>query len=279
MVMKDAVLYLLPIGTSASEAALAYAAAFAKHLDAEVTAITFAFDVVHPISLYAPNLDDTQTREARAENDEIATTALTKAKAAFNCADARFIGVKETCLPIEAMDLLVAYARLRDVAILPSGRDKTPMERELIEEVLFESGRPVLLVPQDGKSAYGIDRVMVAWDYSRTAVRAVADALPLLARAKKVHIVTVADDKEMTMRLGAVEFARHLAHHGIDVLLEQVLREEADIGAALFQHAAAVNADLLVMGGYGHSRMREFILGGATHSVLTSAPLPVLMSH
>ena len=120
---------------------------------------------------------------------------------------------------------------------------------------------------------------MIAWDYSRVAARAVGDAMPLLTKAKRVHIVTVTDDKELRPRMDAHELARHLARHGVAVVIDQALRGNMSIGDALFRQAAAINADLMVMGGFGHSRLRDFILGGATQQILTWAPLPILMSH
>ena len=179
----------------------------------------------------------------------------------------------------EAIESFVEYARLRDITILPNRREKLQIERPLIEAVLFGSGLPVMLIPEDGKTTFAIDRILIAWDYSRPAARAVADAMPLLTKAKRVHIVTVSDDKELRPRMDAHELARHLARHGVTVVVDQALRGNMSIGDVLFRQAAAINADLLVMGGFGHSRLRDFILGGATRHILTWAPLPILMSH
>ena len=202
---------------------------------------------------------------------------MTHAKGIFDQGTSKFIGVMETCSTAEAIDSFVEYAQLRDIAILPNRREKLQIERPLIEAVLFGSGLPVVLIPEDGKTTFAIDRILIAWDYSRTAARAVADAMPLLAKAKRVHIVTVSDDKELRPRMDAHELAHHLARHG--VVVDQVLRGNMNIGDALFRQAAAINADLLVMGGFGHFRLRDFILGKATQHILTWAPLPILMSH
>jgi nucleotide-binding universal stress UspA family protein len=111
------------------------------------------------------------------------------------------------------------------------------------------------------------------------AARAVADALPLLTRAKRVHIVTVSNEKRIDTRRSGPELARHLARHGVDVILETVDAAGRSIGGALEAATRVHDSDLLVMGAYGHSRLREFVLGGATRSMITRPPLPVLLSH
>lgn len=277
--MKDALLYIPPAGGTAAEAANRFAAGLAQHFQADVTGVTFVFDVAPPLRLYAPLTDDANTQALRAQNRDRAAAALDLAAAIFGGTQARFTGATEECLEIQAGDVLVEYARLRDVAILPNERGKTPMDRGLIEEVLFGAARPIVLVPDHGKTLFKPSRAMIAWDYSRPAARAVADALPLLHTAGHAHVVTVTDDKELNPRLGATELARHLAKHKIEVTIHQVTRGRAGIGEALLGQAQALDANLLVMGGYGHSRARQFILGGATESVLTEAPLPILMSH
>ncbi|MCI3953839.1 MAG: Universal stress protein UspA, partial [Burkholderiales bacterium] len=127
--------------------------------------------------------------------------------------------------------------------------------------------------------APSLDTVAIAWDFSRPAARAVADALPLLERAKRVRVVTVVNEKDIASRRSSAELARHLARHGIDIVLDEFDSMGRRIGAALEAYVASRNADLLVMGAYGHSRVREFILGGATRSMLARPPVPVFLSH
>jgi nucleotide-binding universal stress UspA family protein len=276
MTIKDALLYISP--NPADEMTARFAAGLAQHFGAEVTGLTFAIDVPYPAGLETL-VADRSLQELREKNREDAVVAMTHAKGVFDEGTSKFIGVMETCLSGEAIDSFVEYARLRDIAILPNRREKLQIERPLIEAVLFGSGLPVMLIPEDGRTTFAVDRILIAWDYSRTAARAVADAMPLLTKAKRVHILTVSDDKELRPRMDAHELARHLARHGVAVVVDQALRGSMSIGDALFRQAAAVSADLLVMGGFGHSRLRAFILGGATQHVLTWAPLPILMSH
>jgi nucleotide-binding universal stress UspA family protein len=119
----------------------------------------------------------------------------------------------------------------------------------------------------------------VAWDFSRPAARAVADALPLLQRAKTVHIVTITNEKTIDTSRSGSELARHLAYHGVQVVLEEEDARGRTISQALEAYAVARDLDILVMGAYGHSRVRDFILGGATKNMISAPPLPILLSH
>jgi nucleotide-binding universal stress UspA family protein len=167
-------------------------------------------------------------------------------------------------------------ARTRDLIIVPSyGHPET----EYVAEVLiFDSGRPVLLLPQAGFVAERLERIVVGWDGGRAAARALAEALPLLAAAREVSLVGVTGDKVMD-EAPAAEVLRHLGEHGIIATATEIGRDGADAGTALMRHAAGAEADLLVMGGYGHSRLREFVLGGATRAVLSLPIVPVLLAH
>jgi nucleotide-binding universal stress UspA family protein len=119
----------------------------------------------------------------------------------------------------------------------------------------------------------------VAWDFGRTAARAVADALPILEKAKKVRVVTIADDKVIDTEHSAEELAKNLSRHGIDVVLDKIDAKGRPTGEVLESYALSYTVDLLVMGAYGHSRLREFILGGATKYLLSKPPFPILFSH
>jgi len=276
MAIKDALLYISPI--AGDEMTARFAAGLAQSFGTEITGLTFAFDAAYPAGLDT-RVPDEPLQKLRDKNREDAIVAMTHAKGIFDQGTSKFISVIETCSTGEAIDSFVEYARLRDIAILPNRGEKLQIERPLIEAVLFGSGLPVVLIPEDGKTTFAIDRILIAWDYSRVAARAVSDAMPLLAKAKRVHIVTVTDDKELRPRMDAHELARHLSRHGVVVVVDQALRGNMSIGDALFRQAAGIDADLLVMGGFGHSRLRDFILGGATQQILAWAPLPILMSH
>ena len=117
--------------------------------------------------------------------------------------------------------------------------------------------------------------MVVAWDFSRPAARAVADALPILEKAKHVSVVTVTNEKVIDTKRSGAELAKHLARHGVAVVLDTVDAAGCGIGDVLESYVTSRNADILVMGAYGHSRIREFILGGATQSMLSRPPLPI----
>ena len=183
--------------------------------------------------------------------------------------------VLEKCKTFEAPELLVEYARLRDLTIMPESND-----RWYAEAVMFGSGRPSLILPQKPRSrAIAFGTVAVAWDFGRAAARAVSDAMPLVEKAKKVRIVTVLNEKRLDSKHSAEELAKNLSRHGVDVVLDRVDAKGRPIGGVLEAYVASHELDLLVMGAYGHSRLREFVLGGATDSLLSKPPLPILFSH
>jgi len=188
--------------------------------------------------------------------------------------------ILEQCLTSEVSELLVEYARLRDVTILPVPEGDY-VEQGHAESIIFGSGRPTLLIPHARKraGASALDTVVVAWDFSRPASRAIADALPILEKTKRVCVVTVTNEKVIDAKRSGAELAKHLARHGINVALEAIDAAGRTIGDVLESYVNSHNADLLVMGAYGHSRIRDFILGGATKSMLSRPPFPIFLSH
>jgi nucleotide-binding universal stress UspA family protein len=133
------------------------------------------------------------------------------------------------------------------------------------------------MVPYIHKDGLKLDRVMVCWDGSRPAARAVADAMPLLTRAGQVDVAIVEQAKSDEMP--GADVAEHLARHGLKVTVQRIARGDLDVKDVLLNYAADSAADLVVMGGYGHSRMREFILGGVTRGMLASMTVPTLLAH
>ncbi len=124
-----------------------------------------------------------------------------------------------------------------------------------------------------------LDRVMVCWDGSRNAARAINDAMPFLSRAKAVDVVTIDTKEDKTGEIKGVDIAQHLARHGLNVELRRINAGDVDVANVILSDAADRDADFIVMGGYGHSRLREFVLGGATRGILSSMTVPTLMSH
>lgn len=171
------------------------------------------------------------------------------------------------------------YAGCHDLVVVsqfdPDQRET--YSRELPDRIAFESGRPVMVIPYSGAGATIGDHVLIAWNGSREAARAIHDALPFLEKASSVNIVSA--DAAKDLDLPSADIAAHLSRHGIDVETGQIQTKGHDVGAALTTLAEESGADLIVMGAYGHSRFRELILGGVTRHVLESMPVPVLMAH
>jgi nucleotide-binding universal stress UspA family protein len=187
--------------------------------------------------------------------------------------------ILETCLTFEVPSVLVDYARLRDLTLvsIPEGEH---VSRWYAEAIIFGSGLPTMVLPEVRKRPeFALDAVIVAWDFSRPAARAVADALPLLQKSKRVFVLTVTNEKVIDTSRSSAELAKHLARHGVNVTLDVVDAGGRSIGDAIKSYVASRNGDLLVMGAYGHSRLREFILGGATKSALARPPVPIFFSH
>jgi nucleotide-binding universal stress UspA family protein len=134
-------------------------------------------------------------------------------------------------------------------------------------------------VPHAWSGGLKLDRVLICWDGSRPAARAIADALPFLMRAKSIEIVVVTGERDKSGELTGANMSRHLARHGVTVEINKIAAGSSGVQNAILNHTSGSGADFLVMGGYGHSRLREFILGGVTRSVLGAMPVPVLMSH
>ena len=149
-------------------------------------------------------------------------------------------------------------------------------EELLIEGALFGSGRPVGIVPVIQSRGLTLERVLVCWDGSRPAARAIADAMPFLTRAKAVDILVVTGERDRSGEITGKNMRAHLARHDIQTEIKQI--KGADAQNAIQSHAAAIGADFMVMGGYHHSRLREFILGGVTRGILKSMTVPVFMS-
>jgi nucleotide-binding universal stress UspA family protein len=137
----------------------------------------------------------------------------------------------------------------------------------------------VVFVPFIQKGGVKLDRVLVAWDGSRAATRAIGDAMPFLEKAKQVEVVIVGNKPPKSDEAPGADLGQHLARHGIKTTVKRITAPDIDVQSAILSHAADSSADLIVMGGYGHSRLREFVLGGVTRGLLESMTVPVLMSH
>jgi nucleotide-binding universal stress UspA family protein len=178
----------------------------------------------------------------------------------------------------------IVHARHADLAIVGQ---IDPDDHSLLvpalsaEDLLLDSGRPVLVVPHAGRFATVGERVLIAWNASREAARAVNDALPLLEKAAAVTVLAV--DPKIGLaghgQMPGADIAVHLARHGVTVSVEQTGASGLAVADVILNRAADRGADLIVMGGYGHARLREIVLGGVSRDILQRMTVPVLMSH
>jgi len=256
-----------------------YAVSAAAALQAHLTGVAFIYDPVVPVS-GAGYIPAEVIESQEADNETAAKAAIKKFLLATDRA-----GISADPLTISASlagagDKFARMARRFDLAIVGQAQPETSTLEEIIgETTLFESGRPVILVPYIQKGAFKLDNVMVCWDGSRPAARAIGDAMPLLVKAGGVEIVIVTKERGKQDEIEGVDMGQHLARHGVKVEVHRIPGGDIDVADALLSHAADSGTDFIVMGGYGHSRFREFVLGGVTHSIFRSMTVPVLMSH
>ncbi len=178
-------------------------------------------------------------------------------------------------------DSVALHARYADVTVIGQGDGGEDGERPLADALILGVGRPVIVVPGAGAFASIGERVLVAWNGSREATRAVHDALPILRKAKVAHVIAVNPEGGMAGHgdIPGADICLHLSRHGVNAVCEHIKSEDLNVGQMLLSRAADESADLIVMGAYGRSRLRELVLGGATRHLLRHMTVPVLMSH
>ncbi len=275
--VKDIVVNL--DGQNGKSAAENYVLSAASKLGAHVTGIAIAIDPTLPPASTA--LLPVEILEAiRRENEGAAKKALERFAAATTregiSADSRMLRAGFA----DAADQFGRIARRFDLAVVDQAEpDKNTIAAMISESTLFEAGRPVIVVPYIQRSPFKLDRVMVCWDGSRPAARAIGDALPILEWAGSVEVVIVANESRKQDEIEGADIGQHLARHGLKAEVNRITRDDLDVADALLSHAMDSSADFIVMGAYGHSRLREFVLGGVTRSMLHSMTLPTLMSH
>ena len=184
----------------------------------------------------------------------------------------------------DPIEILSVHARYYDAAVVgqhnPDG-DEAPAVGGMPDRLILGVGRPILVIPYAGKFPVIGKRIMIAWDASRLATRAVSDAMPFLTAAKKVTVLAVnpVDARKGHGKVPGAEMCQHLERHGINAEAKQVYADDMDTGSMLLSRAADMGIDLFVMGAYGHARWRELVLGGVTRHMLQHMTVPVLMTH
>jgi nucleotide-binding universal stress UspA family protein len=274
--LKDIVVNLS--SRAAQDFAADYATSIAATFGAHVAGIAFLYEPVIPDGTLGGIPVDLIELQ-REENSKAANAAVSRFEAATKTG-----GVSAETRVLDATlggaaALFGQIARRFDVAVVGQAqREHGASDELMLEGALFESGRPVVVVPYIQKQGLTLDRVLACWDGGRMSARAIADAMPFLERAKAVDIVIVTEERKNDEITGA-NMTEHLARHGVTANVKRIARGDLAIADVILDYAADSGADFMVMGGYGHSRLREFILGGVTRGILGSMTVPVLMSH
>ncbi|MBJ6127468.1 universal stress protein [Microvirga splendida] len=260
-----------------SSSALAYGLSLARTAGAHVTvqAASLMLTVSHAfISNFAEGL-------VAAENRRLDALAHAVAESSQRAAAASGVACTTQAAQLTYPALVKSFtslARTHDLTVLDSEPISLAVDRGLIEAVLTDSGRPLLTVPR-GREAFAGDRIIVAWDGSAKAARALNDALPFLRAASQVELVSVTGEKDLAHTLPGAEVAPHLTRHGVQVNVLSLPAQDGDVAETLRNHARLTRADMVVMGAYVHSRLRQMMLGGTTQSLLRNCPVPLFLSY
>jgi nucleotide-binding universal stress UspA family protein len=275
--IKDIVVSLS--ADEATEVAGDYAVSLGALFDAHVTAVGFAFVPIVPQTPLMDALGVDLISSQVGQNRKSAEAAIARFEQGLAREGVRGASLLYESGVAEAADLLGAIARRFDLAVVSQADPRSNERQILIEGVLFGSGRPVIVVPYIQTQPVELDRVLLCWDGSRSSARAAGDAMPLLARAGRVDVLTVAGEPPKSEEVEGADIGEHLARHGLKVEVNRLTIRDGDVASAILSYAADSNATFAVMGGFGHSRLREFVLGGTTRGMLAAMTVPVLMSH
>jgi nucleotide-binding universal stress UspA family protein len=275
MSIRDILLPLVGESSRTTMAAIEKCVALASGLDARVTALAIETEdyVPQTVADVLGTADIVQTAPtARA----LLATFATAAKKHSLRNEQRLERVTGSAM----IGAIAMQARLNDIAIaLVKTADS--LSEKLVERLLFETGRPVLMCPEETADSLDttLTEVVIAWDQSAPAARAIGDAMPLLRRASNVRIVTATDKATATQGASGMALERHLAEHGIRAAFETVEIGGSSVGKVFEQYVEDNAIDLLVMGGFRHSRLNEHIWGGVTSTVINRPPCWVMLSH
>jgi nucleotide-binding universal stress UspA family protein len=248
----------------------------AREFEAHLVGLHVRQPIALPPYVSAEPVIGERLRQAVAADAVAAESTFTTATAAAGLAGAEF----RAAAP-DASVAVSLHARYADLVILGQ-RDpqaEPTVDSGFVENVLLAAGRPVLTVPYVGAIETLGKRVLVAWNASSEAARALTDAIPLLQRADEVQVLTINPEARAHGDIPGADIALYLARHGVRVEVKLERAADIDVGNMLLSRAADLGVDLLVMGAYGHSRVREYMMGGATRTLLKTMTVPVFMSH
>jgi nucleotide-binding universal stress UspA family protein len=275
--MLNDIAVLLPVDRPAGpliDCAAAVAGLFEAHLDG----IACAYQAINPMIAFAASAVvmaaqyETGQEQAAVVLDqfEIATRRLNiphDARSTFNVSYAAIRTVTE-------------MSRLYDLNIVAQPDSSNPSQTDFLSEaVLFGSGRPMLMIPYINRGTFRSDRVLICWDGKAPAARAIHNAAPFLRKAKAIDVVTINEDEDALGEASLAALIAHLARRDLPATPHRLTADTSNVHNAILSLAADNDSDLIVMGGYGHSRFREFILGGVTRGMFETLTVPALISH
>ncbi|MFG1364886.1 universal stress protein [Xanthobacter versatilis] len=275
--MKSVLIGMTEEGIDEPSSALAYGLSLAQKAGAHATIQAASLKVVMGntfVSNVASGLVAAHNRRLRHLADAVAEKARGDAAAAGVAAS---VETPQLSYP-QLVETFIAQARVHDISVLDAETATVNADRGLIEGLLFESGRPLLVVPPRFDS-FRHHRVLVAWDASARAVRAVNDAMDILKAAASVELLAIGTEKELAHEVPGAELAPHLVRHGVNVSVKNLVAGPEGIAGTLREQASLIDADLIVMGAFNHSRVREWVLGGVTQSLLEDCKVPLFMSY
>ena len=264
-------------GPDETSSALGYGLSLAQQAAAHATVQAASVKLVLPsawTSNVASGLVQAENKRLHALAEVIANGAQADAAAAgvICSTESPHLGYRQL------LALFTQQARLHDLTILDAEAEAIHLDRGLIETLLTGSGRPLLIVPP-GRDVFRSRRIILAWDGSAKAARAAGDALPFMQAAEAVEVVSVRGEKDLPDTILGVDIAPHLTRHGVRVTVHSVAAPKGNVSDALRDAAERFGADMIVMGGFVHSQLREMVLGGVTQSLLRKSPVPLFMSY
>jgi nucleotide-binding universal stress UspA family protein len=265
---------------TARDPARDFAITIAETFDAHIVGVAFAYTPEFPgyvMLEFPPDI----VAQMIAESEKAALATIERFEAAARrslvSAEHRLVKTMGEAVPV----ILATLARRFDLSVFMQSEPNGVDNDDMIEASLFESGRPLIVVPYIQKDGLKLDHVVCCWDGSRAAARAFNDALPLLVKAATVDLLIVLNEKTNSAEnvIRGAEIAKHLARHDVKVQISTIPAADIDVTNAILSYVADISATLIVMGGYGHAKLREVILGGVTREMLKSMTVPVFISH
>jgi nucleotide-binding universal stress UspA family protein len=242
-----------------------------------VTGVAYGLTPDLPFSIY-PEFVSGVAKQFRAKSEQAVEAAHARFERAARSAGVEHAFETESCSPQTAARDFMYRLRTADVGVVTQHKtgELQRFGDLFLEFALFQSGRPLIVVPRDFRQPFSLDRVLIAWDASIHASRAVLAAAPLLAPGATIEVFTVEEPSKATEFRGSA-LVQNLRRHRLDAALAE--RHERDIPEAILREIEIFRANLVVMGGYGHSRVQQFVFGGVTRLMLDKMPVPVLMTH